>query len=242
MISKLRQYIWGQQYNPDIIGIFVNPYYIARKGLFENIAGLAVYITGKTLDVGCGQRPYEQLFKSSEYIGLEIDTVMNRLTKKADFYYDGGRFPFVDKEYDSVVINQVFEHVFIPEKFLREVNRVLKVDGMCLLTVPFVWDEHEQPHDFARYTSFGIRTILENHGFAMMEQRKSVNDIRIVFQMINAYIYKKTYSKNKWLNFLAVLVLMAPFSIIGEVLVKGLPKNDDLYLDNVVLAKKVHDV
>ena len=217
----------------------MNPFYIARKGLFQHTEALAPRITGRILDVGCGQKPYENLFKVSSYIGLEIDTAENRRNKKADFFYDGTQFPFRESEFDSLIMNQVFEHVFTPDIFLSEVNRVLKADGVLFMTVPFVWDEHQQPHDFARYSSFGLGSLLERHGFEVIEQRKSVKDIRVVFQLLNGYLYKKTVSGNKYINMFLTLVLMAPWNIVGELLAKVLPENDDLYLDNIVLAKKV---
>ena len=239
MARGLRLYIRKQQFRPGFGGLFVNPFYFARKGLYENIAALAGNITGKTLDVGCGQKPYEELFSSSQYIGLEIDSEENRKNKKADFFYDGSTFPFPDAEFNSMVLNQVFEHVFNPDEFLHEANRVIKPGGMLLLTVPFVWDEHEQPHDYARYSSFGIRSLLEKHGFAVVEQRKSISDLRVIFQIANGYIFKKTVSKNGYVNLLVTLMLMAPLNILGELLAKLLPNNNDLYLDNILLAKKV---
>lgn len=216
----------------------VNPFYFARKGLYENISILSNYIKGDTLDVGCGQKPYEKLFNSSRYIGLELDTIENRKNKRADYFYDGTTFPFQDSEFDSVIANEVFEHVFSPSDFLSEIYRVLKPGGILLITVPFVWDEHEQPHDFARYTSFGLQHLLEKSGFEIIEHRKSVSDIRVVFQLLNGYIYKKTVTKNGYINMFIAFFLMSPFNIMGELLSKVLPKNEDLYLDNVMLLKK----
>jgi len=239
MLSLIRSYISSQQYHPGFGGLFVNPFYFARRGLYEHISELAPKISGKILDVGCGQKPYQQLFNATSYTGLEIDTPDNRKNKKADFFYDGTLFPFADGEFDGVIMNEVFEHVFTPDSFLSEVNRVLKVEGTLFMTLPFVWDEHEQPFDFARYSSFGIRSLLERHEFTIIEQRKSMPDIRVIFQLINAYIFKVTVSQNKYLNMLLTLILMAPFNIIGEILAKVLPKNEDLYLDNIILAKKV---
>ena len=60
-----------------------------------------------------------------------------------------------------MLCNQVLEHVFNPDEFLLKINRVLKNDGKLLLTVPFVWDEHEQPFDYARYSSFGLKALIE---------------------------------------------------------------------------------
>jgi len=238
--DKLNQFIDRQAFHPDIFGMFVNPFYFARKGLHESISSLADKITGRTLDVGCGQKPYEKLFGSSCYVGLEIDSPENRENKKADFFYDGGRFHFQDGEFDSVVVNEVFEHVFNPAQFLMEIHRVLKSDGMLLMTVPFCWDEHEQPYDFARYSSFGLKATVEQHGFQIVTHIKSMNDIRAIFQMLNAYIYKISVMSisNPYLNLLANLMFIAPFTLLGALLGKILPQNDDFYLDNIILAQK----
>jgi SAM-dependent methyltransferase len=227
-----------RQFFPGFAGMLINPFYFARKGLAKNISDLAGRITGRTLDVGCGTKPYAHLYGSSEYVGLEIDTPQNRAAKSADYFYDGTRFPFDDAEFDSIVANQVFEHVFDPDRFLDEARRILRPGGMALLTLPFVWDEHEQPHDFARYSSYGIRALLERHGFEIVEQRKSVDDVRVIFQLLNAYIFKKTAAGRGRVNPLAMLFLMAPINLVGELLSWVTPRNPDLYLDNIVLARK----
>ena len=177
-----------------------------------------------------------------KYTGLEIDDEGNRNHSFADVFYDGNLLPFQDKNFDSILVSQVFEHVFNPHQFLKEINRVTKIDGLFLITVPFVWDEHEQPYDYARYSSFGLKYILNENGFEVIEHRKSNNGVEVIFQLINAYLYKITVSKSAYANLLLSIVLMAPVNIMGLIFSKILPKNDDLYLDNIVLAKKVRDV
>ena len=227
-----------EQFRPTWFGILINPFWLARRGLDENMRKLAPRLRGRLLDVGCGQKPYADLFEASEYIGLELDTPANRTSKKADHHYDGATFPFADSEFDGVIVNQVFEHIFTPELFLAEVRRVLKNEGLLLMTVPFVWDEHEQPFDFARYSSYGLKSVLESNGFTVLEQHKSVDDIRVVFQLINTYIFKKTVSGNSWINLIATMVFMAPVTLMGILLSRVLPENPDLYLDNCILARK----
>lgn len=242
MLNKLKELFLKEQFEPSFLGLFTNPFYFARKGAYQNMVKLAKTIKGKTLDVGCGSKPYEKYCNSSEYIGLEIDTPKNRKFKKADYFYDGRIFPFKNCEFDSIIINQVFEHVFNPSVFLNETNRVLKKNGLLLMSVPFVWDEHEQPFDYGRYSSFGLQYILWKHGFQIIEFKKSINDIRIIFQLLNCYIYKKTITKNSRINLLLTIILMAPFNVVGEILSKILPKNNDLYLNNIILAKKESNV
>lgn len=241
MLTKLKHLYRQEQFNPKLFGLLINPFYFARKGLYENMSELISNLYGRLLDVGCGTKPYEGLCDVEEYIGLEINDEGNRNHSHANIFYDGKIIPFKDKSFDNILSNQVFEHVFNPHQFLREINRVTKPGGLFLMTVPFVWDEHEQPYDYARYSSFGLKYILNENGFEIIKFRKSNNGVGVIFQLINAYIYKITVTKNRYINLVTTLVLMAPINIIGLILSKILPKNDDLYLDNIVLAKKVKD-
>ena len=243
MLNKLKEIYRREQFNPKILGLFINPFYFARKGLYQNVSGLVCYLNGKLLDVGCGTKPYKNICDNvSEYVGLEIDDEGNRNHSFADVFYDGKTIPFEDKKFDSILSNQVFEHVFNPNEFLKEINRVTKMEGVFLMTVPFVWDEHEQPYDYARYSSFGLKHILNENGFEVVEHRKSNNGVEVIFQLINDYIYKTTLSKNRYINLASMLFLMAPVNILGVVFALVLPKNNDLYLDNIVVARKTKDV
>jgi SAM-dependent methyltransferase len=242
MLRSLKKIYLKEQFNPRIIGLFINPFYFARKGLFTSVSSLIIKLEGKLLDIGCGTKPYQSICDVDDYIGLEIDDVGNRNHNNADAFYDGETIPFEDNFFDSVMSNQVFEHVFNPDQFLKEVSRVTKKGGMFLITVPFVWDEHEQPYDFARYSSFGLTYLLKNNGFEIIEFKKINNGVEVIFQLINAYIFKVTMTKSVIINLLINLILIAPINIIGLILSKVLPRNDDLYLDNIVLAKKIKDV
>lgn len=242
MLKKLKIIYKNEQFNPRFLGLFINPFYFARKGLYKNISKLTHHLHGKLLDIGCGNKPYEGICNVDEYIGLEIDDDGNRNHSCADKFYDGKVIPFKDNSFDSILSNQVFEHVFNPNEFLIEINRVTKIGGTFLITVPFVWDEHEQPFDYARYSSFGLKHILDINGFEIVEHRKSNNGIETIFQLINAYIFKVTYSKRISINLFFTLFLMSPINIIGKILSLMLPINNDLFLDNIVLAKKVRDV
>jgi len=239
MLARFKAYYFAQMMHPGPLGLLVNPFYFARRGLLVAVRELAAGIRGRVLDVGCGSRPYESIFDVSEYVGLELDTPQNRLTGRADVYYAGKTFPFQPASFDAVVCNQVLEHVFEPDAFIGEIARVLKNEGQLLLTVPFVWDEHEQPRDFGRYSSFGLVALLGRNGFEVIELRKTVGDIRVVFQMLNAYIFKIICVRNPYLSLVLTLILIAPFNLAGTALRWLTPRNADLYLDNVVLARKV---
>ncbi|MFC1577582.1 methyltransferase domain-containing protein [Thermodesulfobacteriota bacterium] len=124
-------------------------------------------INGRVIDFGCGLAPYKAdiLEAADEYIGVDWD----RNTKKK------GRvdvianliqpLPFEDEFADTIVSFQVLEHLPEPVPFLRECYRILKPGGYILLTVPFMWHLHEEPHDYYRFTRFGLKYLLTSNGF-----------------------------------------------------------------------------
>lgn len=101
------------------MGLFTNPFYFARKRLYVHISELIKKLNGKILDVGCGQKPYRNLCNATEYIGLDIDTPLNRFNKKADYFYDDKTMPFENNRFGGLICNQVFEHVFNSKEFLH---------------------------------------------------------------------------------------------------------------------------
>ena len=125
---------------------------------------------------------------------------------------------------------------------MSEINRVLRTDGYLLITVPFVWDEHEQPYDYGGYSSFGLKHILNKNGFEVISHIKTENNIKTIFQLFNGYIYKQVFNKKFYIKQISTLFVMAPITIMGIIFNILLPDNDDLYLDNVVLAKKTNKV
>jgi SAM-dependent methyltransferase len=236
MLARLKAFYQHQLFFPSAAGIFLNPFYLARSALHQAMKDMASGVQGRLLDIGCGTKPYQQLFAVTAYIGLDIDSDRTRSLGVADHLYDGGQFPFENDSFDSALCNQVLEHVFNPDEFLEEVRRVLKPGGRLLLTIPFVWDEHEQPYDFARYSSFGLAVLLRRHGFDIERHIKLRADMSVIFQLVNAYLFKVTLQWPKPLKLLLYTTVMALNSLMGLTLGRLLPGNPDLYLDNVVLA------
>lgn len=238
MIKRIMTICRHQMFFPGLLGIFVNPFYFARSGLRDAMAEFAPMLSGRLLDVGCGTKPYRSLFTVDAYIGLDIDSEGPLKRGIADHHYDGKSFPFADVSFDSILCSQVLEHVFNPDEFLGEIVRVLKPGGKLLLTVPFVWDEHEQPYDYARYSSFGLSALLEKQCLKVLQHKKLGADASILFQLANAYLFKITQGLPRPIKLLLTVSVMAFINVSGLFARGLLPNNPDLFLDNVVLAEK----
>jgi SAM-dependent methyltransferase len=237
-MPTLRQRWQREHFEPGGLGLLINPFYFARRGLLRELSAFFPQLTGEVLDVGCGRKPYRTYVPAVRYVGLDVDTPATRALGAADVIYDGRVFPFGDASFDGVLCSQVLEHVFAPEEFLGEIHRVLRPGGHLVLAVPFVWDEHEQPQDFARYSSYGLRALLERNGFEIVAQRKSVADASAVAQLASAWLFKVTRSRFRTLNRLAQVALIAPVNVGGAIAGAILPRNEDFYLDNIVLARR----
>lgn len=237
-MQLLSRFMQRQAFFPTPAGMLLNPFYFARRGLAASVRKYSSGLQGRLLDVGCGTKPYQTLFTVDQYVGLDIDTEVSRAHGVADHLYDGKKFPLEDAAFDSALCNQVLEHVFEPDQFLGEIRRVLKPGGRLLLTVPFVWDEHEQPFDYARYSSFGLRALLEKNGFRILQQEKIGSDASTLFQVINMYLYKVVERWPSPVRLPATIGLMGSMNVIGALAGRLLPKNPDFYLDHIVLAEK----
>ena len=238
LVNRLNRLWQRELFDPTWLGLLINPFYFARRSLVQSLRPLLGQLSGEVLDVGCGRKPYRHFVQATRYVGVDLDTPELRELGAADIFYDGERIPVEAESFDAVVCSQVLEHVFTPVGFIGELYRVLRIGGQLVLTTPFVWDEHSQPYDFGRYSSFGLRRVLEDAGFEIIAQRKTCADCRVLVQLAAAFVYKLVSLRNRRLAMAARMLLIAPLNVFGSIVAFLLPANPDLYLDNVVLARK----
>lgn len=230
----------NRSFFPKKKDFFVNPLYYNRAGLLKYLRKFAPKLNGKILDFGCGSKPYRPLFtNSSEYIGVDIENKGFEYEQNSvDVYYDGKVIPFDNQTFDNVFSTEVFEHVFELDASLDEINRVLKMNGKLLITLPFFWEEHAEPYDFCRYSSFGIDYMLEKHGFKILEHEKNGNYITAIYQIKNTYWLNLLGNKNRLVRKLLLLIVLIN-NVRGAILSRLLPQNKKVYLHNIILAEKI---
>ncbi len=242
--NKLKILLKKQLYSPSWWGIFFNPHFISRYSLFQVIRVLTQKIagdgSGRWLDVGCGERPYEYLFNVKEYIGIDVEQSGHPSDAKfCDIIYDGRNIPFAQESFHGVICTQVLEHVLHYEALLIEIARILKPKGYFLLTAPFVWEEHEQPYDFTRFTRFSMEELMTRTGFEIVRYDQTAGYLGVLAQMASAYLYDIANRPSYLWNMTVTVLLCAPVQIVGMLLQKLLPRNNNLYLDHIVLARKL---
>lgn len=240
MFKWKEKFIEDNFYRPRWYSIFFSPYFIIRYSLYKNIAKFAKGLNGckKILDVGCGLKPYESLFFTHEYIGIDVESgYWSEVDKKTNTYFDGINIPFDNNSFDVVLCTEVLEHASDPDKLLKEIFRVLKDDGILYLTVPFVWNEHEVPYDFRRFTQYGIKKMLNDNKIVSEQVIPTSGFFGILGQLICASIFESIPFRSSSLKLILSLLIFSPIQIIAIIFDK-IFKSKWMTLGYVVIAHK----
>jgi SAM-dependent methyltransferase len=221
--------------------IVTNPIHICisrlRALLASYIQNIDVRPGDKWLDVGCGQRPYEVFFPPGSYTGVDVHSSGSAANdKKADIYYDGIKLPFDDSTFSGVICTQVLEHVQRPRELVSEIYRVLRPNGWFVFSVPFVWQEHEEPYDFFRYSKYGISELIS--GFTLLSQKPDSGAVETIALLINMYVMGNIVPPVRFCSTFVAVVFCFPLQILAILLRKLLKDNGKLYLNLVCLARK----
>jgi SAM-dependent methyltransferase len=131
-------------------------------------------LEGDVLDVGCGEMPFRGLLgPRARYIGIDVPAASDfGMTQNPDVLpFDGVTIPFSDARFAHVLCTEVLEHARAPEALVGEMMRVLKPGGTLVLTVPFAARVHHAPHDYHRFTRYGVAQLLAGFADVRVEER-----------------------------------------------------------------------
>lgn len=228
----------SRDFNPKI----TQTVYIARHLLFTNLKKHFKVLNGRMMDFGCGSKPYKTLIKVDEYIGVDFEGEgHSHENEQIDVFYDGKTLPLPDNSFDSVLSTEVFEHIFNLEDMISEIHRVMKPGATLLITMPFLIAEHEAPNDCSRYTSFGLKNLMQRKGFDVVHYEKLGTSVQTQAQISMSYLDSYVLSK---LNFfkplkkLVTAVVMAYLNIWTMIMNAILPKRYDAFLNHIMVLKK----
>jgi SAM-dependent methyltransferase len=171
-------------------------HYIVLSHLHPWIHELAErHASGVLFDFGCGGRQYESLFapRLERYIAADVVAAVG---VKLDVVLTPGEpVPMESGSADCVLSTQVLEHVPDPFFYVSEAARLLKPGGRFFLSAPMHWRHHEIPHDYFRFTRYGIQALLERAGLEPVEIRPSGGQFAVLGQSLLDHLseYRSRY-------------------------------------------------
>jgi SAM-dependent methyltransferase len=146
-------------------------YWEVNQALTTHLNRYGEELRGATvMDFGCGERPFEWYFSKFGAQIVACDLQQNRFgTVDVILDREARKLPFESGTFDAICLFDVLEHVEDDLALLNELRRILKNDGLLLLSVPFMYRFHEIPHDYRRYTPTGLQYLLTLCGFDVQE-------------------------------------------------------------------------
>ena len=188
----------------------------------------------RVLDAGAGEARHALLFSAQRYtpvdLGIGDDTWNYRnLSAIADLT----ALPFASSSFDAAINVVTLEHIAEPAAALAEIARVLAPGAPLLIVAPHQWEVHQAPHDYFRYTRYGLRYMLENAGFFVDRVHPAGGLFRLLSRRLLAATQMFPYP---WR--IIALVLFAPPALVLPVF-DSLDRTSDFTLGYIAHARRL---
>lgn len=193
--------------------IFMNLYYQIDK--FVILISKKYDAKGKKLlDIGAGDVPYKKYFKKVTYSTQDI-----KQNKKNSIDYigslDKGLKMIGNASFDYILCTQVLEHLKNPQKAFQEFYRILKPKGKIFLTTNFIYQIHMAPHDYYRFTKFGLRYLGKSGGFAVKHLKPQGGIFQVLSYVITTLPIRVFIRKINIFYYLYLVLFSIPIILIN---------------------------
>lgn len=134
---------------------------------------------------GCDREEYHGPY--SKGVAFSPETVL----------YKGTKLPFTDNRFNTVLSLDCIEHIApteIPE-YLQELRRVLKDKGRLILMAPFTYAEHCTPHDYQRFSRFGLAKLLNDAGFTLVSTTSRSSTMESLIFLFNHRYFSHAFPR-----------------------------------------------
>jgi SAM-dependent methyltransferase len=167
------------------------------------------------LDIGCGERWAKALLpESCRYLGLDYPETAAWYKTRPDVFANAQDLPFARQSIDTVLMLDVVEHLPHPRRALSEAHRCLKENGTLILFVPFLYPIHDAPHDYGRWSLYGLRRLVTEQGFAVEKEAYSGNPLETAALLSNIAMTKSVFNWISHRQIASLLVLFLPLHIL----------------------------
>jgi len=187
----------------------------------------------RVLDAGAGETAHKHYFAEQQYCGLDLavgDKAWDY--SRLDVLGDLETLPFPNGTFEAAINIVTLEHVLHPDRVLCELGRVLAPGGRFLLVAPLQWEEHQQPHDYGRFTRFALDRLLRQAGFADI----SIQPVGGIFRLISRRLFNALQFFPGPLMFVAAVFFAPPALVLP--LLDPLDRDRSFTLGYICSARK----
>lgn len=193
----------GNKKKSDQISVF-------WPSLEDEIGAYRKFLKGKVLNAGSGVpsvgRDLETVVQGDV---CNLDIIEHELIHITSPLHE---IPIESNHFDCVFCNAVLEHVGNPQEVIAELHRVLKPAGCLYLAVPFMQPEHLCPTDFQRYTLDGLRKLVEDAGFSVVE----AGGVHNVYRTLGWIVEEWLNARKSLRNVILKAILFPPLRFLSK--------------------------
>ena len=187
----------------------------------------------RVLDAGAGETAHKHYFTGQRYYGLDLGIGDHGWDySRLDVLGNLETLPFPDATFDAAINIVTLEHVLHPERVICELGRVLKPGGRFLLVAPLQWEEHQQPHDYGRFTRYALDRMLRQAGFIDI----SIQPVGGIFRLIARRLFNALQFFPGPLMLVAAVFFAPPAMVLP--LLDPLDKDKSFTLGYICSARK----
>jgi SAM-dependent methyltransferase len=191
----------------------------------------------RVLDAGAGEGQYRHHFAGRKYCGVDLavgDAAWDY--SGLDTIADLTSLPFPDGTFAAAIHVVTIEHLREPARALAEIARTLAPGGLLLAAAPHEWEVHQAPHDYFRFTRYGMAHLLGKSGFEIRELRAAGGYFRLLSRrLLNGLQF---FSGGlRWLWFIPAAMLLVPPALVLPFL-DFLDRDRNFTLGYICIARK----
>lgn len=156
-------------------------------------------VRGDVVDLGCGMQPYRGWLggEARRWTGLDLPQTWSGRAK-ADIFASAGAAPLRDACADCVISTQVIEHMPRPRKLFAEAARLLRPGGSLLVSAPQAQWLHEEPHDYWRFTKYGLMELAREAGLTPVKVIPLGGALALMGWMISTHVPTRGARDGSW--------------------------------------------
>lgn len=134
---------------------------------------------GIVLDIGTGKgAPYKKYIANKKYLTLDIDK-----NSSPDICADIHNFKWEANYFHTVIAIELLEHLYDPQKAIDQIHRILKTNGICILSTRFLYPYHKAPEDYYRFTQDSLNYLFKE--FKKVNIYHHGNKLQVLWQAIS---------------------------------------------------------
>lgn len=148
--------------------------YLKTKSFFGSIyrnhfiyPRLIKFISGNLLDFGCGLGDMLKIYKNS--IGVDVNKYNIDYCLKRDLNaYLLDDFLLTNKKFDSIVLDNVIEHITMPSKIIKNIKKFSKKNTILIIGVPGIKAYESDDDHKVFYDEKNLVPLLKNNNFMLI--------------------------------------------------------------------------